>query len=166
MANEAGAGAVDRASVLTNTTMCSDVVASVSGDCTRLAVYSSSMSEGDTIKFAFLTAQNPIALGSSVYTFTVTAGEAGAGKFERTSAGGDFTAFAVTSGWYLAAYVQGQQDYASTGGIGFFYGSGDRLFNGAGMSDAGSPYIDSMEADIDTGGGGSAIVTLVIQQEG
>lgn len=165
MANEAGAGAVDRASTLTNTTIFSYVAASVSGDCTRLAVYSSSMSEGDTIKFAFVSAVNPVALETSVYSFTVTAGEAGAGKFER-SAPGDFTAFAVTSGWIIGAYVQGQQDYASTGGTGFWYGGGDRLTNGAGTSDAGSPYIDAIEADIDTGGGGSAIVVLLQQMEG
>lgn len=164
MANEAGQGAVDRASTLNNTTVFSKATASVSGNVTRLAVYNSSMSEGQTIKFAFATLSGTWTMETTVYSFTVTAGEAGAGKFER-SAPGDFTAFAVTSGWYLGCYSEGQQDYASSGGIGFYYGGGDRLSNGSATSDGGTA-IDALEADIDTGGGGSAIVTLVMQQEG
>lgn len=159
MANEAGQGAVDRASSLANYTLISYSGATQAGNCTRFAVYGT-FTEGHHVKFAFYTVPvNLAVLQTSVIDHVVTAGEAGTGKLELSSPG-DFTAFAVTSGWLLGCWVEDSQDYAGSGGTGFWDSGGDKTAGGDAFS-ANSGPMDAFEADITAAGGSIAVISAM-----
>ena len=159
MAGEAGQGAVDRASNLVGYTVWSLATATLSADCTALAVFGD-FAENDVVKFGFYTKSgNAFTLVSSVYSFTVTAGQAGTDKsLQWTSGGGDFTAFAVTAGWYLGCYHQGTQEYTASGGVGISYKGGDRTAGEPAATPA-TGALDALSADISAGGASTYNVT-------
>jgi len=166
MANEAGAGAVDRASRIAGYTFVSEgCPATISGNVVALRWYGSSPAS-KTIKFVFFTASgnNLTVVDGSLVSISLTE-EAIKGTQEYT-APGDFTAFAVTAGNYLGLYTatggagDTYQDYASSGGNGVWYYNGDGTSaSGLGFT-LGAAWIDSLSADIQTASG--TIVPIVM----
>lgn len=165
MANEAGAGAVDRVSTVAGYTIVSEgCPATVSGNVIKLAWYGSSPSAA-TIKFAFFTASgnNLTTVAGSITSIVIGVLSAGAHEY---SAPGDFTAFPVSLGNYLGLYTTSgsptvPQDYATSGGAGVWYYNGDGSDSDARAFTLGAAWIDSLSADIQTASG--TIVPIVMQ---
>lgn len=152
MANEAGAGCVDRASSTSSYTWVSEgAPASTTGSCNKLESYCAVAEVTDVFKFNFFTASgdNLTAIGSAI---SIAAGSIGTQCYS-FSAPGDFTAFSVNSGEYLGVYSTEAIKYSSSGGSGLWYYSGDGSgANGLGftlMADG----IDGLNADITAAGG-------------
>lgn len=160
MANEAGAGAVDRGTNLQGYTVFSPVVASASDDCQRFAVYLEGT--GGTIKFGFASWNGSI-MTLETAAIEVTAA-AGSGVQEFT-AGVDFTAFAVTAGWYLACYTPTgvYQTVALSGGTGLYYKGEDFFLSGSTAPSSDPDGLDGMEADIGGGGAAQSPVPIILQ---
>lgn len=158
MANEAGAGCVDRASTLYGYTIISNVAASQSGNCDRLAEYITGVGERDFI-FAFFT--------RSGNDFTTVAGTRVVSSAveptgcEERSAPGDFTAFSVSSGDYLGAYYVRSSDFTSSGGTGLWTLAGDQTDISAVTFAEQATWLDALTADITAGGGGAVKELLV-----
>ena len=144
MAIEAGQGC-GTISGAGNYTIISNAPASVSGSCTRLRAYVNSAGTS-ALKFAFFTRSGNAFTSQVVCPTSGSFSATGMGCHE-FSAPTDFTAFSVTSGWYLGAYspVIG---YNTSGGLGYWYLSGDQTAASGPTFTADGDGKDMFEADI------------------
>lgn len=163
MADEAGSGADDGSNDIDGYTIASPgAAASVSGDVIALRFYGDSAGTYDVI-FAFFTASgNDLTTVSGTRT-TLEITSSSKAVQEWTSSGGDFTAFAVSSGNFIGLYTPTNvaQDYDQSGGSGMWYLSGDNTNVSGTTFSYNASYGDCIAADIQAASG--TIVTIVMQ---
>lgn len=162
MADEAGAGAADRASGVPGYTLVSEGhPASISGNVVALRFFGSS-SGAATIKFAFFTASgdNLTTVAGSITSIVIGALAEGVQEFTAPT---DFTAFAVTAGDYLGLYTPSEtsQDYAGSEGAGIWYYNGDGSDSDARAFSLGDAWLDALSADIVAAGGGTVVPQIM-----
>ena len=158
MANEAGSGCNDLSAGIGGYTFISNVPASLSGNCDRLAFYGTA-DEG-AANFAFFTRDGNdfTTVPGTRQTLTVTGS---GGRCIEFNAPGDFTAFAVSEGNYLGAYVvDPNQDYTNAGGPDIWGDGGDYTDIDSQTMTLHADHEDALTADITAAGGAAPTGTF------
>lgn len=123
-----GPGAADRASDISGWTFIdASTPATEDGTITELQIYLKAASSGVDIKAALFTASGNTLTTVSGSIRTITLGSNYSNEVATFSAPGDFVAIDVSEGDYLGFYAPSgtNQEYATSGGSGGWYKSGD-----------------------------------------